>query len=366
MEFVTNGKTGQNMTKVSAPGRICLFGEHQDYLGLPVVTMAINLRISITAAPRPDRIFLLNMPDIGQCEEIDLSVPVLYSKERDYLRSGLNAVLRLGIHFDHGYDCTIQGNIPINSGTSSSSALVVAWIKLLLTLAGDARAADAVEVARLAHQAEVLEFKEPGGMMDHYATSLGAVLYIEFNQPIRIESLPAQLGTFVLGDSMEPKDTKGILARVKDGTLNALSLLSQQNPASTMGNITQKDIDQHSHLLSASQQELLSANVVNRDLTQQARQLLQNPIIDHHQLGRLLNAHQNELRERLRISTAKIDRMLDAALQSGALGGKINGSGGGGCMFVYAPFRTDQIAQAIETAGGKAMIIQCDSGCIAF
>jgi galactokinase len=58
--------------------------------------------------------------------------------------------------------------------------------------------------------------------------------------------------------------------------------------------------------------------------------------------------------------------MLDAALQSGALGGKINGSGGGGCMFVYAPEKTEQAAEAIRKAGGKAMIIRCDKGCITF
>ncbi|MHA1586217.1 MAG: galactokinase family protein, partial [Candidatus Heimdallarchaeota archaeon] len=28
----------------SAPGRVCLFGEHQDYLKLTVIPAAINLR----------------------------------------------------------------------------------------------------------------------------------------------------------------------------------------------------------------------------------------------------------------------------------------------------------------------------------
>jgi galactokinase len=40
----------KNRIKVSAPGRICLFGEHQDYLGLPVITAAIDLRLELTAA----------------------------------------------------------------------------------------------------------------------------------------------------------------------------------------------------------------------------------------------------------------------------------------------------------------------------
>ena len=49
--------------------------------------------------------------------------------------------------------------------------------------------------------------------------------------------------------------------------------------------------------------------------------------------------------------------MLAAAMETGAVGGKINGSGGGGCMFVYAPERTDRVADAIESAGGKAYIV---------
>ena len=36
--------------EISTPGRICLFGEHQDYLGLPVLAMAISLRINIAIA----------------------------------------------------------------------------------------------------------------------------------------------------------------------------------------------------------------------------------------------------------------------------------------------------------------------------
>lgn len=53
---------------------------------------------------------------------------------------------------------------------------------------------------------------------------------------------------------------------------------------------------------------------------------------------------------------------MDAALSAGALGGKINGSGGGGCMFVYAPNNAQEVADAIDGAGGKSYIINVDSG----
>jgi galactokinase len=54
--------------------------------------------------------------------------------------------------------------------------------------------------------------------------------------------------------------------------------------------------------------------------------------------------------------------MMDAALNAGALGGKINGSGGGGCMFAYAPNNPEHVAEAIEKSGGKAYIVQKDEG----
>ena len=42
------------MVHVSTPSSICLFGEHQDYLGLEVIASAINLRFSARAEKRAD------------------------------------------------------------------------------------------------------------------------------------------------------------------------------------------------------------------------------------------------------------------------------------------------------------------------
>jgi len=352
-----------NELNVSAPGRICLFGEHQDYLGLSVITAAINLRISITGKKRNDRKFYLDLPDIGSQEEFDLEKPITYIKERDYFRSSVNVLLRQNMTLPHGYDCTVHGNIPINSGTSSSSALVIAWIKFLLTIASDKRQSNPLEIARLAYQAEVLEFNEPGGMMDHFAASFGSILHIDFGIADGLQlSLPAKLGHFVLGDSLQPKDTKGILARVKDRTLNAMKILSEENKHLKIRTLSHEELEYYKALISQEQYELLKGNITNHKLTQQAKKLLQQETVDHKKLGRLLNAHQNELRDQLRISTPKIDRMIDAALKAGAFGAKINGSGGGGCMFAYAPENYEQVAEAIKLAGGKPYIIQVDEG----
>lgn len=149
--------------KVSAPGRICLFGEHQDYLNLPVIPAAISLRINIEGTPRNDMMIQLQLPDIGEIETFELTGNIQYIKERDYFRSSINVLLKHGFTFSHGFDCLVKGDIPINSGTSSSSALIVAWINFLTQMSSQAQKLTPGEIAEYAHQAEVTEFSEPGG-----------------------------------------------------------------------------------------------------------------------------------------------------------------------------------------------------------
>jgi galactokinase len=73
---------------ISTPGRICLFGEHQDYLGLPVLAMAISLRIKITGEKINDKKVIIRKPDLGEVETFSLD-DLNYTKKRDYFKSGI-------------------------------------------------------------------------------------------------------------------------------------------------------------------------------------------------------------------------------------------------------------------------------------
>jgi galactokinase len=139
--------------------------------------------------------------------------------------------------------------------------------------------------------------------------------------------------------------------------------LKHINPAFSLHHSAITEVTEFKDILTKDEYILLKGNLANRDILRDALTVLQAPNdLDHHRFGQLLNDHQTNLREAQRISTPKIDRMLDAALNAGALGGKINGSGGGGCMFVYAPEKPENVAEAIEREGGKAYIISVDSG----
>jgi galactokinase len=348
--------------RFSTPGRVCLFGEHQDYLHLPVVPCAISLRIAIDAKHSDERTIHIDLPDLQSGDRFTLDGRLDYRNDRDYLRSGVNVIRRHGFTFTRGFRAWMEGKIPINAGTSSSSAMLVTWMAILARMSDQEQLLAPEECARLAHEAEVVEFREPGGQMDHYSTALGGILAIDFAPVLRLERLSIQLGTFVLGNSREPKDTKGILSRVKNQVVQLSHILERRHPGFSLQTATGSTIADLAPELNEEQSGLLHGTVRNRQLTHDARALLTSSAPDHHHFGALLDEHQAVLRDVLRISTPKIDRMIAAANAAGAYGGKINGSGGGGCMFAYAPDDPERVARAVRDAGGDAWVVSMAEG----
>lgn len=352
----------KNEISVSAPGRICLFGEHQDYFGLPIIAAAINLRIFIRGTARNDHLIKIDLPDLGDREEFSATEEITYRKERDYLRSAVNVLKRKGVTMNSGWDCRLHGTIPINAGTSSSSALVVAWSKFLLEAAGEKSFDTPEEIAELGFLAEVAEFHEPGGKMDHYASALGGVVNVFFEEELKVRKLKNPLQSFVLADSLQKKDTTGMLGYIKSHVLEGVETIRKRIQGFDLYGPIGKREKEEMHALPPVNRRLLQGTLMTRNLTADGRKLFDADDFDHKKFGQLLTQQHEVLRDYLQTSTPKIEKMMDAALEAGAFGGKLNGSGGGGCMFAYAPDKPEQIAEAIEGVGAKTHIIHVDEG----
>ena len=348
--------------RVSAPGRICLFGEHQDYFGLSIIAAAINLRISISGTKRKDMTFKINLPDIKDTEEFSVKKELEYTKERDYLKSSVNLLKRKGINLPAGWDCLIQGAVPINAGSASSSSLVVAWIKFLLETAKDERAKMADEIAELGFLAEVAEFKEPGGKMDHYTSSLGGVVSIDFGEEFKVRKLKNPLKEFVLADSLQKKDTTGMLGYIKNNVLQGVASLRKKREDFSLKSSPIQEVEDEIEKLSPDARRLLKGTLLTRDLAAEGKTLFEADAFDHARFGDLLTSQHEVLKDYLRISTPKTEQMIETALKAGALGAKTNGSGGGGCIFAYACDKAEIIAGALENTGAKAYIVRVDDG----
>ncbi|MFO7947232.1 MAG: galactokinase family protein [Armatimonadota bacterium] len=350
-------------THVRAPGRICLFGEHQDFLGLAVIATPISLYINVEGTPREDTIFRIEMPDVGESDEFDGAHALPYRRDLDFLRAATNVLRRQGVNITRGHDCTIWGNIPINSGTSSSSALVVSWVKFLLsTQETDKVPEDPESVARYAYLAEVPEFNAPGGMMDHYTSAVGGLLYIDCQEPITVEPLPAKIGEFVLGDTGVRKNNNALITQSRSATTEGIEILKEKIEGFDFRSTPYEEAKPHIEQMPTEIGRRVRANMINRDICQEARWLLSKPDFDSERVGELLYQHQAQLRDGVGVSHPRLDELIDAAMEAGALGGKLNGAGGGGCMFAYAPGCQEEVAEAIEKAGGTPYIVSRTEG----
>jgi mevalonate kinase len=72
-------------------------------------------------------------------------------------------------------------------------------------------------------------------------------------------------------------------------------------------------------------------------------------------IGDLANINQG-LVDGLGVSTAKLNNLIFAARDNGALGAKLSGAGGGDCMFgVVSPDNIGSVRNGIEEAGGSVV-----------
>ncbi len=78
-------------------------------------------------------------------------------------------------------------------------------------------------------------------------------------------------------------------------------------------------------------------------------------------LGSLMSSNQ-ELLQKIGVSHPKLDRLVGVARQSGALGAKLTGAGGGGCIVAVCATSSDRdkIARALRRAGGTPYTISRD------
>ena len=326
----------------SAPGRLCLFGEHQDYLGFPVIAMAMNRRCHLHFKPRSDRKVCMVSHALGKMASWDLNTRAKKGEESP-LRHALQALIDEWHSTPAtGWDVEVVSTIPIQAGCSSSTALMTAWVAAWLQILRGGF--DTADVVKRCHQYEVLDFAGAGGNMDQFACGHGGLHRFGAGAP---QPLHLPKGVFILADSGHPKDTQGHLRRCKEARLPLMA-----------------DLDRNDVVRTADEQLLTDGTRTNRDLEAHWGSEMLEKEADGVAFGCDLTRHHEVLRDALGLSTPRIEGILSAALLAGAWGGKINGSGGGGCAFVLAPEdRATEISEAMRDAGAiGAWPVELDSG----
>jgi len=303
--------------KVDVPGRICLMGDKVDLLGKPVIGMAINLMMHIHYEERLNNtieFYSHNTNErvsfkLGEIapRNIDLSYwSVLYDRLKKKIKKS--------------FFIEVDSNIPIGAGLSTSAALSVGFIKLINNVYNlNLTKAD---IAELAYLGENHDLGIQCGRLDQYTIAFGGVVFIHTDENPYVEPLDIKELPIVVGNSMEERKASKILNRIK-------KQIKENDPTT------------------------LDAFKIIEECVYGARDALLKS--DFKKLGLLMDKQQEQERV-LKADTKKILKLCTAAKNAGALGAKQMGAGGGGCMLAIAPGKQNQVAKAIENAGGKSWI----------
>ncbi len=350
-----------------APGRICLFGDHQDYLKLPIIACAIDRYITIDAERNDQGIFYIQMNDLNQSFKIPIDKQNIEVEKDDYLGIALKVLRRHGCIPNSGYNISISGDIPINAGLSSSSALTIAWINFLITAFGINGQFSSVRLAKLAYETEVIERNSSGGKMDQFTISLGNLIYLNTEDDSHV-IFSKSIASLIVGVSGIDKDTFGVLASLKTKALEAINQVKATIKDFEIKNSEIEDLEKYLTLVDADLKPYLSAGIKNYFITKAAYSELQKESSDINYLGDLMNKHHLLLRDNLKITVPRIDSMIENSLKAGAIGAKIIGSGGGGCIVAISePGNEEKIISEIKKAGAiDAFLIKETEGAIVY
>ncbi len=329
----TFGGAGEIAT-VSAPGRVNLIGEHIDYHGLPVLPMALGRRIRLAWTPRADgRIRAVSNGRYG-IREFEWTAGlerVTPGDWENYLRAAAQAAAaKWGL--GRGIDAAIASDLPPAAGLSSSSALIVAFTLGLLRANGYNPSFE--ELMEILPEGEQFVGTRGGGM-DHAASLAsrpGCASRIEFD-PVAVRHIPVPPGWgFLVAHSGIAAEKSGgareeYNARRKAGAtaLARLGLASYRGarPEMAGGLECERERDAFLHVTTEAARVDAAAEAMSAG--------------DSARFGRLLLDSHASLRDRLHVSCAALDRLVEAAMELGAQGARLTGAGFGGCVVIFAP-----------------------------
>lgn len=316
-----------------APGRVNLIGEHIDYHGLPVLPMALRRRVEVAYRPRADRRIVAESASYGR-REFEWSeglTPVAAGDWENYLRAAAKAVGRQwGVL--HGVDATVTSDLPAAAGLSSSSALLVAFTLALLD--ANSRTASFEELMEILPNGEQFVGTRGGGM-DHaaaLASQAGCATLVEFS-PLTVRHIPVPADwSFLVAHSLQTAEKSGaaraeynLRRQAGDTALARLGLKSYRDTLEIAEELATKleagpQRDSFLHTTSEALRVCAAVEAMER--------------ADCEAFGRLLLESHVSLRDRLRVSCPALDALVEAAMESGAVGARLTGAGFGGFTMV--------------------------------
>ena len=291
-----------------------------DYPGL-VLSTTVALYCHVTLIPHADQGINIYSEDLGTSTHHSSLLKLLENPLQDLLTAVVSVIKPA-----YGFDLYVRSDFPIGSGLGGSSAVTTAIIAAFNELRLDHWTA--YEIAELAFHSERLCFGVAGGWQDQYASAFGGFNLIE----------------------LDHKKNLVHALRLEQSILNELEeclILCDTGIKHNSGNLHEQQRVTYSTEDKSTQMQLVVA--LCRTMH---RHLIRGELIE---FGRCLHQawglKQGLSRE---ISNPQIESIYNAALNAGALGGKLLGAGAGGFfLFFVKPQNRAEVTKVLRSLNCK-------------
>jgi len=222
-----------------------------------------------------------------------------------------------------GVEITTIADVPSRgTGLGSSSSFTVALIQAISAYLGQHISAE--QLGQLSCEVEIERCGEPIGKQDQYAAAFGGLNLIEFREDDSVQVTP-----IIMNRSDRDRMEERILVFYTGITRSASGILRKQSEEASTDTEKQMVIKRMVELAYHLRDELARGEIDSVGEILHENWMLKKSLTDG-------------------ISSGAIDSWYDAAINAGALGGKLLGAGSGGfLMFYAAPDRHEAITKAV-------------------
>jgi galactokinase len=338
----------------SAPGRVNLIGEHTDYNDGLVLPFAIERRTWCALGPRTDGILRVTTTLNDRAVELateDLD-PTNLAGWSAYAFGVVWALREHGVDVASrgGLDMAVASDVPLGAGLSSSAAFECA-----VAVAIDAAWGLGLErevLARVCQRAENGAVGAPTGIMDQTASLLGSAGHgvlldcrDNHSQSVPLCFAENGLDVMVIDTRVTHEHATGGYAERRASCDSGAAQLG----VASLRDLGVADLGRAQAVLDDETFRRVRHVVTENDrVAATARALAdEGPRV----IGPLLLASHASMRDDFEISVPELDRAVEVAMESGALGARMTGGGfGGSAIALVQHVDFDRVASAIFSA----------------
>lgn len=298
-----------------------------------VLNATVDLYAQAILEPRNDSRIVFAAEDREESVELE-AVSALPDVDPLRLHRGIyNRIVR---QFNGGqplsFKLTTFADAPAGSGLGTSSTMVVCiiqafseWLSLGL---GE------YEIAHLAYEIEREELKLAGGKQDQYAAAFGGFNFIEFGPgPDRVLVNPLRIKEWVRNE------------------LEASTVLFYTGQSRESAKIIEQQIESAKIKFSPS---ITAMVALKQDAIAMKEAILRGDLTQYADILRQSWEAKKQLAAS--VSNTQLDAIYDAAINAGALAGKISGAGGGGFfMFFIPPNKRMALVRQLQKREGQVI-----------